>query len=211
MLRDYPCFPFDSYDLHKKRVLTLYAKVSFMARFIHNPEAVALYELARGLHSNFQVDADILEFGTFCGAATVAMNAGIEARGSNKQVYTIDHNHWHNESVGIAEATFRKLGFNRNICQIVSEFTAFFEKFWRYPISLVFQDAVSSYDLVFKSLEMCFPFIIDDGWMAVHDYNNGNIENVVNAVNEFIDSGGYHISAFRTESLICLKKHGQKT
>ena len=55
-------------------------------------------------------------------------------------------------------------------------------------------------------LNLCFAVLVDGGWLAIHDYNESNRDDVVRAVDEFVDSNRSRLSVFRVKALVLLRK-----
>ena len=208
MKRDFPEFPFIDYKSHREDLKSLYREVQFMPRLMSDNELTALYEIAAGLHSDVECNSDVMEFGTFCGASAVAITTGLVLKGDGRRLYTFDHGRWYNETIGLAASVFKKLKLNRCISQITDDIDLFFERFKCFSTYLIFHDAATHDEALSRRLERFFPFIMDNGWFTIHDYNNANAENIVKPVHDFIDLGQYEISVFQTDSLICLQKRG---
>lgn len=131
------------------------------------PERVRLYKLASALPAQ----ATIVEIGSYLGASTCFLAAGIRATGGH--VYAVDS--WTN--IGMTEGARNTYPeFSSNIaplrqwivpCQGLSKDIAVnFDK----PIDLLFIDGGHSYQAVREDLEAWLPKVKDGGIVASHDY-----------------------------------------
>lgn len=204
MLRTFQDFPFRDLLESRNKFLEIVRKVPFMVHLGGDNEAAALYELAAGFHDD--IKGYILEFGTYAGASASCMAVAVDLyQSSCKMIYTIDPYDWHSETMPIARAAFARLGIARYICQVIHYDLDFVRTLWRLPTRLIYVDAVHKYDHVIETLDLCYPILMEGGWLAIHDYGEHCLD-VVNAVNMFIDT--HNIEAYQIDGLVCIRKQG---
>ena len=203
MERDFSPFPFVNHDEHREKLAHKHGLVPYVAHLGTPSEAVALYELAAGFHDD--TDGYILELGTFAGWSAACMALGLQESQTNFDVlYTVDSYIWKPAALAVARANFTGLELDNNICQVIWNDLSFVKSLWRLPTRLVYVDSEHTYDHAKQTVDLCFPIIENGGWIVIHDYNQANIESVVEVVNDFVDYNS--VSVFRVESLICIQK-----
>ena len=80
-----------------------------------------------------------------------------------------------------------------------------FFDFWTMPVRLIFIDTSHTYEQTKLEIEKSIPHIVNDGWLALHDYHDAH-PGVVCAVNEFLDSQTeYDLEVyFVHKALVCI-------
>ena len=185
-IRMFPEFHFADRERSLNVVNEILDKLMISKGFLPRLSLTVLYELALGLHGG--IDGYIVECGTFTGVSASVMACGLRESGSNfKPVVTIDSYSWRPAALSVAFFdTYPALGlFPEYICPVLSEDVPFFERFWCSDIRLLFLDSDHSHEHVKMQLEMCVPYVIGGGWIAIDDY--GHI-GMTDAVNEWLDA-----------------------
>lgn len=203
-LRDFRPMPLKDVDKYKEELSQLHRKVPYVRHLGSRTEAVCLHQLAAGFFDN--CDGHILEFGTFMGWSTVALATGMQNRNDDKMLFTVDPYTWHSEALPIAFASFKKLGLQKKICQVLWNDLDFVRSLWVLPARMIFVDGDHGHRTVKETLDLCFPLVQRGGWLVLHDYNKRS--EVAPAAHEWLDNTNWDISVFLIDSLLCLRKNG---
>lgn len=122
--------------------------------------------------------AAIVEIGTHTGLSTCYM-----AHAASAQVYAVDP--WEPPRPGSSDDPFG-LGdrvYERFSANITAEglwprvtplagYSVDVARIWRKPIGLLFIDSVHTEEAVREDVEVWLPYLIDVGWLALHDYDS---------------------------------------
>lgn len=148
--------------------------------FMHDEEAIALYELARSLPAG----ATVVELGAWLGKSSVVLAKGV-GRIRGAQVHSIDP--FSGEGDERSQTRYRNLAsqlghsiedeFRRNIRRhgverLVTPIRGLSHeaaRTWATPIDLLFIDADHSYQAVLRDFDDWSPFVKVGGWIAFHD------------------------------------------
>ena len=190
-LRMFPEFPFVDRERNRMIVDEIFGKLKISRGFLTHDSLSALYELALGLHGG--IDGYIVESGTFTGVSASVMACGLRESGSSfKPVVTIDPYYYRPMALPVAFFdTYPTLDlFPEYICPVLWEDLSFFERFWCSDIRLLFLDSEHNYEHVKSQLELCVPYVIDGGWIAIDDYGTPGL---TEAVNEWLDTHDFPV------------------
>jgi predicted O-methyltransferase YrrM len=161
--------------------------------FTENDELIALYYLA----SACRPGATVLEIGSYLGASTCYLAAGLRRNGGH--LYCVDT--WDNTTMPDGERdTYAE--FERNtrgvadmITPVRKQSSELTESDLRLPVDLVFIDGDHDYEVVKSDLEIVQDWLADDGTIALHDV--GDIfDGVSRAVGEALASGRWVLAGF---------------
>ena len=179
-------------------------------------ELQVYYELARGLHNTQDETGDIIHCGVLRGGSLCLMALGVKHSHfphSHDQIIAIDsYSDWDDtinlKNLPIALNNVRRFKVGNKIFLVITHSHLYFEKFFK-PSSarLVFLDTVHNFEQTEKEIALSVPFLIDGGWLVVHDYTD-KYPGTLKAVNGFIDSFTDTISICSAgESTICIQVH----
>ena len=102
------------------------------------------------------------------------------------------------------------LGLNEYVADVTFNDLAFFDKFLRdKPIQFILHDSDSNTQHVRDFFDLCFPYVMKGGWLAVHDYVIADYSNVIPGVNEFLDKMGDAVTPYMiySDSLVLIRKN----
>ncbi len=117
----------------------------------------------------------ILEIGSFVGRSTIALAAAQKEKGG-KQIYAIDCFPYKNliDNLRLAEVMDWVI--------LIENFSHRVAKSWDKPIELLFIDGNHSYFGAKDDISLWTPFIIEGGFVALHDYGSFEYQGVHRAV-----------------------------
>ena len=200
-------FPFRDYEQGAEIIREIRKKTLQAPRLGALEESVALYELAAGFHDSIGIEGYAVECGTFAGGSAIVIATALQRYQPIYNVlFAVDPYAWIEEVLPIAHRAFQRLGLDKNVCQILYHDLDFIRQFWKLPARIFHLDSGHDYEHVKHQLNLCFPVLLDGGWLAIHDYNEENRTDVVRAVDEFVDSNRSHLSVFRVKALVLLRK-----
>lgn len=204
-------FPFKEYEQSRAVIDEMGEALSLMddARWCEHNDYIALYELALGLHDDSELPGYIMEYGTNQGASACAMAHAIKDSDNQfKPVFTVDpfHDRWGGKHKihGLLDLCNNQDMFYEYVCPIISE-SSQIVKFWNLPVRILFIDASHGYSETQKEIAESLRFIVERGWLVLHDYGGEYGEGVVKAVNEFLDSHTDTECYFVEPRLICIR------
>ena len=196
-LREFPSFPFWRYNRSKETVSDMLNCFAYMGGFTRCTldEYIALYEMGRGYHNNKDVNGYILEYGTNRGASISMMAQGLKDCSNPKYrpAFTVDPFRADSTDSGKRRHEDSRKVFiyfdllHKWVCPIIS-LSHEVQEWWNLPVRVLFIDASHIYEDIKSDLFDSIHFIVDEGWIICHDYKPLHAENVVRAVNEFLDS-----------------------
>jgi predicted O-methyltransferase YrrM len=155
--------------------------------FTKPQELETLYQLARGCPEQ----SAILEIGSYLGASSCYLGAGIKQRGGT--LFCVDT--WHNQTMPEGEqdtfAQFRNntAGMTNTVVAIRKRSVELTANDLRFPLELVFIDGDHSYDAVKADFETIRPWLADEAVVAFHDFVA--YEGVRRLVGEVLASGSF--------------------
>jgi predicted O-methyltransferase YrrM len=200
-------FPFQDYEQEVKIIEAIRKKTPQAPRLGALDESVALYELAAGFHDSISIEGYCVEFGTFAGGSAIIIAAALQKYQPICNVlFAVDPYAWRAEVLPIAHRAFQRLGLDKHVCQILYPDLDFIRQFWKLPARFFHLDSEHDYNHVKHQLNLCFPVLLDGGWLAIHDYSESSKNDVVRAVDEFVDSNRSRLSVFRVKGLVLLRK-----
>lgn len=161
-------------------------------------EQISLYEIARGYHNKPETAGYVLEFGSWCGGASILMTkAMIERNDGYLPVTAVDPYRYHPdnpfspEMVTYLESWRMHHRFGEEVyyglVRVVSEDLTFM-RLWNNPIRLVFIDTTGQYEHTKAEVAACLPFLVDDSWLLFHDYYEPFQDGLIDAIDEFIQN-----------------------
>ena len=192
-----------------------------------------LYEIAKGLHSTSF--GHIFEFGTHQGGTAAILGCAVrDSVNPYGPVITIDcrfifpdeshiyttgkiHNMRASDINKYAKCyiktweTIHGLGLDEWVATVTFHDLAFFGSVLQnLPIQLVFHDSSAEEKHVSQFLQMVFPCVEVGGWIAIHDYNiiQGDDIQVVAPVNNWLNDMQDRVKPYkiRTDSIILMQK-----
>ena len=195
-------FPFRNLDAEKQIIGKTEKRWPQIPRLGSRNESVALYELAAGFHDS--LEGYVVECGVFAGGSAIHMARALkEYQSTYNTLIAIDPYAINQEVLPVVHSILQKLDFNKHVCQILYPDLDFISEFWKLPTRMFHLDSLHEYDHVTNQLNLCFPLLLNGGWLAIHDYN---AEDVAQAVNEFVNTNRSCLSAFRVDNLVLLRK-----
>ena len=222
-IRDFEQFPFRDLD-------EVAAKVTDIRDFFYRTattkeEQCLLYELASGVHDRAE-NGHILEIGTDYGSSTSVMAIAARDHGKQTPVFTLDLYKYYtplswdpnyypvgaeldrlNTRLKYVRQCFHELEIQDDVCQLIC-YDKVYLPFWNHPLRLAFVDGSHSYTATTRGLHTAADYLVDDGWCALHDYNEKHPE-VVQAVNDFLDNQWLgSMRVFRCDSIMAIQKIG---
>lgn len=187
-----------------------------------------LYELGKGLHTS--QDGWVFEFGTHQGGSAAVIGTGLKESGSSfVPMATIDVgflNLFHmlngNLDKTIPELdlcarsliktreVIRRLGLDEYVATVIFHDLKYFDSMLRdRPIKFLLHDSDSNTPHVIDALDMCWPYVVEGGWVGIHDYVHKDYTKVIPGVNAFINKMGSSLTPYRIreDCLVLLQKH----
>lgn len=146
-------------------------QVDVISGHLHPGQENILFDLARSIPN----ESEILEIGSYKGRSTAAL--GLACFGTGRRVTTIDTFRGKNEDTNEQGDEFFYGEFLANMgrCDLIGYVTAmigkssdYWEK-WDRPIALLFVDGGHKYEDVKGDVEHFFPWLVEDGWLVMHD------------------------------------------
>ena len=161
-------------------------------------ERISLYEIARGYHNKPESAGYVLEFGSWCGGASILMTkAVIEKNDGYLPVVAVDPYRHHPgnpfspEMITYLESwrTHHRFGDEvyYGLVRVISEDLTFM-RLWNNPIRMVFIDTCGQYQYTQKEIDSCLPFLVDDSWLVFHDYYEPYQDGLIEAIDEFVEN-----------------------
>lgn len=165
------------------------------------PEKVSLFELA----AMSREKGDVLEIGSYVGASTCYLSAGL--RGSDSRVYCVDT--WNNETMpdGVRDTYHEFMtnttSFRNEIVPVRKRSEALERADVGARIGLVFLDGDHSYEAVSREILLLTEWMAKGSIMALHDilYFDGVVRAYCEAV-----AGGIWLPRGQTNNLIWMEK-----
>lgn len=165
------------------------------------PEKVSLFELALASREK----GDVVEIGSYVGASTCYLSAGL--RGSSSRVYCVDT--WNNETMpdGIRDTYHEFMTNTSSFGDVVVPVRKRSEALERADvgerIGLAFLDGDHSYDAVSREIHLLTEWMAKGSIMALHDilYFDGVVKAYCEAV-----AGGKWLPRGQTNNLIWMEK-----
>lgn len=170
------------------------------------------------LVANFLPEGEIVEIGSFMGRSTCWLAAGCRRKGQGK-VTAIDHFHGSPEHrqggsaeiLEIVSGIGTRPAFENVITSFqLNDYVTIREKDsadiddWTEKVGLLFIDGDHSYEAVKKDFMSWLPFLVTDGIVCFHDYQNPEF---IDGVTKFIDTeiANKFECLFRVDSLVGFK------
>lgn len=228
--RDFKIFELKDPDNTKQKVSEIESliKIDDESILCNTGQLEVLYELGKGLHT--PQDGWIFEFGTYQGGSAAAIGTGLKESGSSfAPMATVDIGHLNSYHMldGNLDKTIpeldvcarnmmktreviRGLDLDEYVATVIFDDHAFFDKFLRdKPIQFILHDSDHATQHVRDFLDLCFPYVMKDGWIGVHDYVHAEYSSLIPAVNEFINKMGSSITPYRIrwDCLVLFQKH----
>ena len=161
-------------------------------------ERISLYEIARGYHNKPETAGYVLEFGSWCGGASILMTkAMLERNDGYLPVTAVDPYRYHPDNPFSPELMTYLESWRMHhrfgdevyygLVRVISEDLSFM-RVWNNPIRLVFIDTTGQYEHTQAEMAACLPFLVDDGWLLFHDYYEPYQDGLIQAVDEFIET-----------------------
>ena len=178
---------------------------------LYDEEICVLYELARGLHDDAEIDGYCVDLGTFRGGSAAAMALGVRDGGQTAPVQTVDpyaepcprkHDP---QRYNYAEAreTFMRLGVEDYVYQHITRSDMFFTT-WRCLVRVAFIDTSHSYEDTQEEIEEACLGLEFGGWIVFHDYSE-TYPGVRYAVDEFVDLAAHDLYRVGDKSMVVLR------
>jgi Methyltransferase domain len=184
--------------------------------WLEETEAELLIAIAERVLIGRTEPATILEVGSYCGRSTVVLGSTVQTLGARARVFAIDP---HRGELGALDSsygikvrqstykTFRRNLVEAGLAHIVEPIVRHsFEVEWSRPIHLIFIDGLHDYPSVSQDLAHFSDWVVPDGYVAFHDYND-TWPGVVRCVTDALASGRFR-QVEQVESLIVLQKTG---
>lgn len=101
---------------------------------------------------------------------------------------------------------------HEHITPVLSDTVLYLQHFWRTPIRLAFIDSSHHYEPTLKELTLILPYLVDGGWLILHDMFSEETPGVQRAVNEVFEPRNLSEFAFyRTDQLAIIRNGGVGT
>lgn len=171
-------------------------------------ELEVLYRLARECPPG----ANVLEVGSYLGASTSYLAAGLTSVGG--RLYCCDT--WQNETMGegprdtFAEFLANTEGLHCELVPIRKRSVELTTHDLRLPLHLAFVDGDHSYEAVKCDFDLIAPWIAPDGVIAFHDFSHSHFPGVTRLVGEALASGDWVAKGF-ADSLVWLRRADWRT
>ena len=134
------------------------------------------------------------EMGTAYGISAAVIAKGIEVSLRSQPLLAIDlyvdrdSENNYSPTLYIARKLFRKCGVDHLIVPVAFHDIFFYNHFLiDTPIAFIFLDSGHTYEHVKSQLQTVFPNVVKGGWCCIHDYCEECKDEVIPAVNEFVD------------------------
>lgn len=194
-----------------------FAAVMAIEGQMRRSEVRVLYELAQQV----AVGTCIVEIGSYHGLSTAALARG-SAQGASAPVYAIDSHEYldpgtYSESAGMLYAgndgaVFMRYMLASNVAPMVRVINLFSNEAvqgWHRPIGLLWLDGNHEYDAVRRDFDEWSPFVVEGGWIALHDAHHPEA-GPYRVVEEKLAQGGYELVR-SVEKLTVLAKRAQSS
>lgn len=131
--------------------------------------------LLYGLSSLCGEKGAIVEIGSYTGSSTIALAAAQKEKNGCK-IFSVDCSlhptiHHNLEHAGLTDWVELIQGFSHNVVRT-----------WAKPIELLFIDGSHIYLAAKNDIDLWVPFVIEGGFVALHDYHFYNFQSVAKAV-----------------------------
>ena len=185
---------------------------------VSDKETTILMELAE---SCLQYEGDLVELGCYRGDTSLLLERLLERRAPQKRLFIYDSFEGlpvkSAEDASVAGDAFQAGELNVSKREVVERFKKAGLKIPRVKkgwfkdlaptdlpeqICFGFLDG-DLYASIKVSLKLAAPKLVNDGVLVVHDYNNSELPGVTQAVEEFLQSGGWQMT--QRESLAIIK------
>ena len=176
-------------------------------------EARRLYEIAFGLYDTDDLEGNIVQCGTYYGGSAAVLGKSVIDRGKSEFVFTIDNfiKAYPKNSLPAHKLLFDNLKLNKHTLSIISvicDDISYISNFVHFPIRIAVLDSAHNEEHVTNQLNLCFPKVMDNGWILVHDYGNIKPEwpGVTQAVDGWLNRNAYKCEAFCLHRYAVIKK-----
>ena len=178
-------------------------------------ELRALYEIAARTHDSVQLDVYVLQCGLFCGGSALMMAHAMRDDSSNKHPltaidsYTKDYRplrQLFDDAYFEMRENLWEFRLHEHITPVLSDTVLYLQHFWRLPLRLAFIDSSHHYEPTLKELNLILPYLVDGGWLILHDMFSEDTPGVQRAVNEVFEPRDLNDFAFyRTDQLAIIR------
>ena len=184
-------------------------------------ELLALYEIAARTHDSLQLDGYVLQCGLFCGGSALMMAHAIRDDSSNKHPllaidsYTKDYRplrQLFDDAYFEMRENLWEFRLHDHITPVLSDTVSYLQHFWRTPLRVAFIDSSHHYEPTLKELSLILPYLVNGGWLILHDMFSEDTPGVQRAVNEVFEPKDLSEFAFyRTDQLAIIRNGGVGT
>ena len=184
-------------------------------------ELLALYEIAARTHDSVQLDGHVLQCGLFCGGSALMMAHAMRDDSANAHPllaidsYTKDYRplrQLFDDAYFEMRENLWEFRLHDHITPVLSDTVLYLQHFWRLPLRLAFIDSSHHYEPTLKELTIILPYLVDGGWLILHDMFSEETPGVQRAVNEVFEPIDLHeFEFYRMDQLAIIRNRGVGT
>ena len=214
--RRYQFMPFQLQDSENTRnAVTAVDEIIQVRGGLSFDEACALYELASGLHNLPEQQGFVMEFGSCMGHSACIM--GTALRNAKQKVspyhyviaidpYTKEFPQYDDWYIKSRESYWKTGLALTHVCPVIYDDIQFLD-IWNQPARVIFIDTTHTYEQTKQEIEKSTPYLIDGGWLVLHDYLHPEWSRVAVALHDFLDEQtDYVFDIYHVDSLIALQR-----
>ncbi len=101
---------------------------------------------------------------------------------------------------------------HEHITPVLADTVLYLQHFWRYPLRLAFIDSSHHYEPTLKELTIILPYLVDGGWLILHDMFSEETPGVQRAANEVFEPIDLHeFEFYRMDQLAIIRNSAGAT
>ena len=181
-------------------------------------ELQALYEIVARAHDAGTLEGHVLQCGLFCGGSAFMMAHALrdDATANHPLVaidsYTKDYRPlrdlFDNAYLEYRENLW-EFRLHEHITAVISDTVSYLGQFWQHPLRVAFIDSSHHYEPTLAELNLIIPWLVDGGWLILHDMFSDDTPGVQRAVNEVFESNDVNrFSFYRIDQLAIIQNRG---